>query len=134
MCCLGLLMHPSSQQPSSLNSLGQAANANLMRSARGGGAVGPQNFEQNSMMMKSHYEQQQQQQQQMLAAQQSLQGLLSPGSNSSCSSTTQQPCNSDSNNYPLAMDCDRSTVGHTTDETTTAAPTNACHKCTLWGK
>ncbi|XP_065366460.1 serine/threonine-protein kinase minibrain isoform X2 [Calliphora vicina] len=104
----GLLMHPTSQQPSSLNSLGPAANANLMRSARGGGAVGPQNFEQNSMMMKSLYEQQQQQQQQMLAAQQSLQGLLSPGSNSSCSSTTtQQPCNnSDSNNYPLAMDCD----------------------------
>ncbi|KAI8117789.1 Serine/threonine-protein kinase minibrain [Lucilia cuprina] len=108
----GLLMHPSSQQPNSLNSLGQAASANLMRSSRSGGGVGgPQNFDQNSIMMKSLYEQQQQQQQ-LLAAQQSLQGLLSPGSNSSCSSTTQQQqqqqqSNSvSSNNYPLAMDCD----------------------------
>ncbi|KAM7347291.1 minibrain isoform 3-T3 [Cochliomyia hominivorax] len=108
----GLLMHPSSQQPSSLNSLGQVASSNLLRSTRGGGAGsmvlgGPQNFDQNSMMMKSLYEQQQQQQ--LLAAQQSLQGLLSPGSNSSCSSSTQQQQQSNnvnSNNYPLAMDCD----------------------------
>lgn len=104
-------MHPSSQQPSSINSLGPAGSSNLLRSSRSvggvGGAVGPQNFEQNSMMMNSLYEQQQQQQQQLLAAQQSLQGLLSPGSNSSCSSTTQPQSNSvSSNNYPLAMDCD----------------------------